>query len=72
MTDDNKDNKIPWGGKRQGSGRPLKSDELLSERIFFRLTATQYATLKQQVNDNESISMAARRLLLESLGLPDI
>ena len=61
--------KSAWGGKREGAGRPPKGDELLSERVFFRLTATQYAKLKTAQEDGESVSMAARRLLLESLGL---
>lgn len=56
------------GGARKGAGRPKGSGAGASERVIFRLTPAQLATLTAAARPGESAGEAARRLLLELLG----
>jgi hypothetical protein len=55
------------GGARKGAGRPKGSGAGASERVIFRLTPAQLATLTAAARPGESAGEAARRLLLELL-----
>ena len=55
------------GGARAGAGRPKGSGAGASERVIFRLTPAQLATLNAAARPGESAGEAARRLLMELL-----
>jgi hypothetical protein len=56
------------GGARKGAGRPKGSGAGATERVIFRLTPAQLASLTAAARPGESAGEVARRLLLELLG----
>ena len=57
---------------KRGRGRPKTGLPQASERVIFRLTVEQLATLTAAARPGESAGEAARRLLLELLERGDI
>lgn len=57
---------------KRGRGRPKTGLPQASERVIFRLTVEQLATLTAAARPGESAGEAARRLLLELLDRSDI
>lgn len=57
---------------KRGRGRPKTGLPQASERVIFRVTPAQLATLTAAARPRESAGEAARRLLLELLASGDI
>ena len=57
----------PRGGAREGAGRKAQGDEPLNQPVRLMLTKTDKEHLEAARKRKETISEAARRLILEGL-----
>lgn len=69
MSDEKQGEQLELGAAppKRGRGRPKTGLPQASERVIFRLTVEQLATLNAAARPGESAGEAARRLLLELL-----